>query len=433
MVSSLPSSPGVYWFLDENEVVLYVGKATSLRSRVGSYTRIKNHHPRTFNLVTTATKLKYKELSSELEASLVEAQLIKTYQPHYNVDLKDDKSPLYIIVTKDDFPRVLTARKKQLATVYKDLPKHNIYGPFSSGYSARQIIKIGRRIFKFCNLNPSLKKSGKPCFYTHIHLCSGACKGQISVEDYQQMIRSLKLFLSGRKKTLLKNLKKEMEQSSADKAYEKAAKIRDQIQAITYYYDQRRGLNFDPDLPVLEDDKSSYLSNRLAQLLHMAGLVPQAYPVNRIEAYDISNTSGQLSTASMVVFENGKPATSEYRKFRIKTVEGPNDTAMLKEAITRRLQHPEWPYPDLIVIDGGKGQLRSVLSVVGNSIPTVSIVKRPDRLLIPQELKGELSYFELKLEEGKPISNLIQSLRDEAHRFAKQYHSKLRRTHGMLK
>lgn len=422
----MPLSPGVYWFLDAKDDVLYVGKAKKLRTRLQSYTRINQVQSRTYKLVSTAVRIKYRELESELEALLVEAQLIKTYQPKYNVDLKDDKSPLYIIVTTEDYPRVLTARKKQLATTYKDIPIHQVFGPFNSGRAARQVIKIGRSIFKFCNAKAIDKKNHKACFYTHINQCMGACKGDVSRSEYKQMISSLKLFLRGKRKSLLRKLEKKMKVAASEQRFEQAAQLRDQISTLEYYYSSRKRLDFDPDIPMLQEDKAAYISNRLVQLLHTAGLVPANYELNRIEAYDISNTSGELSTASMVVFEDGAPAKSEYRQFRIKYVSGPNDTAMLQEALSRRLNHPEWRYPDLIVIDGGKGQLRAALAITKDKIPTVSIVKRPDRLLIPQRQKGKLTYLAVTLESGKGVSNLIQQLRDEAHRFAKKYHTKLR-------
>lgn len=410
-----------------------MGKAKNLRNRVRSYTNINPTQTKTHTLVQKAHAVKFQVLESELEALLTEASLIKLYQPKYNSDLKDDKSPLYIVITTDIYPRVITARKKQLATIYKDVPKNNIYGPFSSGYTARQIIKLARKVFKFCNARPRDKKAKKACFYTHINQCSGACTGQISVLEYNRMIKHLKLFLSGKKKSLLKQLKQDMHQLSQQKYYEEAAIVRDQRQALAFYYQGNKKIDFNPETPVLIEDTNQHIHKQLSQLLHTAGLVPLGYSIYRIEAYDISNTSGHLATASMVVFEDGRASKSEYRQFRIKNLQGPNDTAMLKQALARRMNHPEWTMPDLIIIDGGKGQLRASLQVINNRIPTISIAKRPDRLLIPQTSDDTLTYLELKLEPGAGITRLIQQLRDESHRFAKQYHTKLRTTHGMLK
>lgn len=428
---SWPTTPGVYWFLDETGQVIYVGKAKNLRNRLNSYTRVDSKHPRTYKLVSTAVKLKYQELESDFEAVLIEAKLIQQHQPKYNINLKDDKSPLYIIITQEDFPRVLTARKKQLATVYKHISSRNIFGPFNAGWVPRSIIKTSRKIFKFCNASDSKRKLGKGCFYTHIELCSGACQGKVYQSEYNQMIQNLRVFLRGERKGLYRKLKLKMEKYSLDLEFEKAGMVRDQLAALDSLYSTREKLDFDPILPVLEEDVYQHKVNRLVAILVQAGMFPTGFSINRIEAYDISNTSGKNATASMVVFEQGKPASDEYRHFQIKTLDSPNDPAMLREALQRRLSHPEWNYPDLIVLDGGKGQLRAVLPII-DKIPTVSIAKRPDRLIVPKHDQDKLTYREFKLEAGKPVASLIQHLRDEAHRFAKRYHTKLR-SRAMLK
>ncbi len=401
--------------------MLYVGKAKNLRNRINSYTRVTPQQPKTYKLVTSAHSINYKVLESEFVALLTEASLIKAHQPPYNILLKDDKTPLYIIITQESYPRVKTARKKQLFTIYSNLPKSNVFGPFSSAKDVRTIIKSARRVFKFCQASP--KQKGKPCFYTHLNLCSGACIQKINTQDYSQMISQLKLFLSGKKKTLAKQLTQQMKIHSQNKHFEKAANVRDQLQSIQQLYTQRRSLIQDDPLPTLAQDTNQDKLIKTSHLLHQIGVVPDKYQLKRIEAYDISNTSGQNSTASMVVFIDGQPATDEYRHFKIKYTTGPNDPAMLKEALTRRLNNPQWDYPQLIVIDGGKGQLKAALSITQNKIPTVSIAKRPDRLMSFQQNK----YLSIPLKAGHPITNLIAHLRDESHRFAKNYHKYLRR------
>jgi len=377
-----------------------------------------------------------------LHALLTEAELIQTHQPPYNILSKDDKSPLYLIITPEDFPRLLPIRKKTLLTTYQDLPRSNIFGPFQSGLSARRILKLSRRVFKFCTASPTQKAHHQACFYTHIGLCLGACTGQVSREEYQRMITHLKLFLKGQDKTLLKSLKKQMKQSSQDHQFEQAATIRDQIQAIEHLYLLKGPLAYDQKLPILSTDIGYNRLDALRRLLHQVGFVGSTYPLGRIECYDISNTSGVLSTASMVVFIHGAPDTSEYRHFRIKYTSGPNDPAMILEAVARRLNHPEWSYPNLIVIDGGKTQLKAALSVFSNAstpnplptIPTVSIAKHPDRLLIPKidPQSKNINFTYIKLVPGEPASNLIEHLRDESHRFAKAYHTKLRTQHQTI-
>lgn len=431
----MPSLPGVYWFTDEVGNILYVGKAKSLKNRIYSYTQVNRHHPRTFKLVTTAKKINFKSLDSELEAILTEAELIKLHQPPYNVLLKDDKSPLYLILTKEDFPRLLAVRKKTLSTIYTNLPDKNIFGPFSSSLTTKTIIKLARKTFKFCNASPVQKQTKKPCFYTHLNLCSGACAGWVSKQEYNQMISNMKLFLRGKKKTLGMRLKNQMHLYSQEKLFEKAASVRDQLTAIETLYTAGRGAGIDTSLPFIEKDITLGRVSALRKILHETGLIPSTYPLKRLEAYDISNTSQTNCTASMVVFIDGKPDTAEYRHFGIKYTTSGGDPAMMKEVLVRRLNHPEWDYPNLFIIDGGRTQLKAALSVIGTSIPTISIVKGPDRLLIPKlpphfngviNQKTPITFIEVHTIEGEGASSLVQQIRDEAHRFAKGYHSHLR-------
>ena len=431
----MPSSPGVYWFTDAAANILYVGKAKSLKHRLRSYTQITRHHPRTHKLVHLARAVHFKILSSELEAILTEAELIKLHQPPFNILLKDDKSPLYLILTTEAYPRLLPVRKKTLTTSYTHLPARNIFGPFSSGLTAKRIVKLARRTFRFCTASPTQKKHRRPCFYTHLGLCSGACAGWISPEDYADMIGHLRLFLRGRKKTLLKNLKTHMRSYSDQKLYEQAQAARDQIFALEELYSPELNHSLDLSLPVIEADRGTARMAVLRKILHDTGFVSASYPLTRLEAYDISNTQGTNATASMVVFTSGQPDLDEYRHFRIRYTQSGGDPAMIKEVLARRLNHPEWPYPNLFIIDGGRTQLKAALAILGTSHPTVSIVKHPDRLLIPKPpvgLKGpltrqtKLNYISVTLKPGEPASSLIQHLRNEAHRFAKNYHQHLR-------
>jgi excinuclease ABC subunit C len=241
--------------------------------------------------------------------------------------------------------------------------------------------------------------------------------------EYRQNLKLLKLFLGGRRQSLNRELKQLMQQFSKDQKFERAAEIRDQINALEQLAYIQSGQPVDLDLPVLELDDHLHQMTLVRQLLNNYGLIPANYPINRVEAYDISNISGTDATASMVVFINGKPDTSEYRHFRMKYTTGPNDPGMMTEALTRRLNHPEWDYPDLIVIDGGRTQLNAAFKVIKGQVPTISLVKHPDRLLFKTQ-SGFLSY---RLHPGSPIANLFQHLRDESHRFAKKYHHTLAR------
>lgn len=435
MVSSLPSEPGVYWFLDENDNVLYVGKAKNLKKRVSSYTYLKRLQNRIHQMVITAKNLKHKVLSSELEALLVEAELIRTYLPQFNVALKDDKSPLYIQITDEAFPRVNTVRKKELIA---QRLQGTIIGPFQSAYKAREVLQIARGIFHWCNspANTQRGSTKRPCFYYHIGLCSGACINKISPADYQFMIQKLTLFLRGKTKEVLVDLENQMQLYAQQEQFEKAAIIRDQVTVIKQVTSP--GYKLRPDLLLsvsLTSNESAEQIIHLRKLLYTYQAVPRNYKLNRIETYDVSNIQGELAAVAMVTAVDGAATPSEYRLFNIRTLNTPNDYHMMKEAITRRQNHAEWGTPSLIVIDGGKGQLRAALSVWYWRVPVISIAKDPDRIIIPildwnQEAEKKhaqlenLEYHIVKLPDGHPALKLIQKMRDEAHRFSKKQYTR---------
>ena len=432
-MSSLPSSPGVYWFLDNDDNVLYVGKAKNLKKRVSSYTRVKQLSNRIRQLVTVAQTVKHRTLESELEALLIEAELIRAYQPQFNVLLKDDKSNLYIQVTDEIFPKVLKVRKREIDT--KQL-KGTILGPFPSAYKVTEVLKIARSIFPWCNQS-SASKYTKPCFYYHIDLCPGACTEEISPEEYQENITELILFLRGKKKTVLTNLQQKMKAAVVLEKFEKAAKLRDQITLITEVTQTKYRLK--PSLTALPALQISETQNALVylqKLLSTYAGTPKVYPLNRIEGYDVSNTQGTNAAVSMVTFTDGTADTKEYRLFNIRTLSTPNDYHMMKEALVRRQNHPEWGKPQLVIVDGGKGQIRAALSTWRWSIPIIGIAKRPDRIIIPigtlahrgkrvSKLSG-ITYKVIALPANHPTLRLVQRIRDEAHRFSKKQHSNLR-------
>ena len=414
----------MYWFLDQDSNVLYVGKAKNLKNRLTSYTRLRQHSAKTLQLVTTATEVKYKELSSELEALLVEAELIRSHQPKYNILLKDDKSPLYIVITNEQFPRVLTARK--LHVPYR-VPAKYTFGPFPSAAQVRYVLKVARPIFTWCN---ELKKTGKPCFYVHLQLCSGACAGTISPEEYDLIINHLAEFLRGKTHEVIKQMSSEMRIASEQQQYEKAATLRDQIQMIVNVTKEKRWSPADLHLPQLMQKEAEEMMIQLWRMISRHITLPKQYPLNRIEAYDISNTQGTNPTASMVVAVDGVVKPSEYRLFNIRSGETPNDYGMMKEALIRRQKHQEWGTPNLVVLDGGKGQLRAGLSVWSWSVPICALAKEPDRLFFYHpETK---TYTFERLNNGDPAALLLRRLRDEAHRFAKKQHAR-RRTAAVIK
>ncbi|OGJ21725.1 MAG: hypothetical protein A2804_00180 [Candidatus Pacebacteria bacterium RIFCSPHIGHO2_01_FULL_46_10] len=399
-----------------------MGKAKNLKKRVSSYAR-PQVAGKTKLLVEEAVTLKHSILHSELEALLVEAELVRSYQPTYNILLKDDKTPLYIVITKETFPRVLTARKKSLLYTQQ---KGTIFGPFPSAYKVRQVLHIARRIFPWCN---ERIKTGKPCFYFHLGLCSGACAGKIKTEEYQQTIVHLKEFLRGKTSKLLSSMKVELKRASATQDFEKAALYRDQMRMIEEVTKNPHILGPNLDLPQLSSLESENMLAELRRVLSQYISLPKTYVLERIEGYDISNTQGLRPVASMVVFTHGRADTQEYKSFNIRLGETPNDYGMLQEALTRRQLHPEWGMPNVVLIDGGKGQLRAALSVWKWQTPVVSLAKDPDRLLIYNQETER--YTEHPLRERDPASILLQRVRDEAHRFAKSRHAR-RRTKSVL-
>lgn len=375
-------------------------------------------------MVQHAVTLKHTVLESELEALLVEAELIRTYQPEYNTLLKDDKSPLYIHITAEEFPRVLKMRKREHLRQREQLG--TVLGPYPSSLKTQEVLKIARAIFKWCNKkNPT--QDTKPCFYRHIELCSGACQGEISKEEYQTTIAELILFLRGKKKQVSTNIKQNMQAAVAVENFELAAKLRDQLILIAEVTSKQYELH--PELTTqalqskMSEDGVIYLQRILSEFLGL----PKRLPLARIEGYDVSNTQGTNPAVSMVVFSDGSSDTSEYKVFNIRSLNTPNDFAMLQEALQRRQRHPEWGMPDLVVIDGGKGQVRSVLKVWQHpTIPVIGIAKDPDRLILPDFSREKLFFHELRLDSTNPALMLIQRIRDEAHRFSQKQHKKNR-------
>ena len=422
-LKATPKAPGVYWFTDRSGQVLYVGKAKNLKARLSSYRHLTAADAKTRQMLAAAQTVKWKAADSEFEALLVEAELVKLHQPRFNVLLKDDKSPLYIVITKDVYPAVLTARKNQIRN--SKLEIRNCYGPYPSGYKAGQVLRFVRRIFPFCNQAQPPAKNKHACFYFHLGLCPGACCGKISPNDYQKNLVNLKLFLRGKKARVITRLKKRMRLLSASEKFEAAAKVRDQIELL----ENLRRLPARPELelPRLIEDTTKEKLLELRRILRRYQNLPSTYPLNRIEAYDISNISGKDATGSMVVFVKGLPQPNLYRHFKIKTLATPNDPQMLKEILSRRAKHSDWPAPDLIVIDGGKTQLKSALKVVPWSTPVIAIVKHPDRLLIPS--RDHATFHQAEIGRANQALKLIQHLRNESHRFARRLHHHLRLKH----
>lgn len=390
---TLPSSPGIYFFRDKSGKLLYIGKAINLKRRVASYFQSASGRirldSRIQEMISKISKIDFRAADSVIEALILEANLIKKYQPFYNIKLKDDKSFVNIAISKEEFPRVFTMRLNA-KRLFKNLKIKKLFGPYPSAGAARTALKILRRIFPFRGLEKT--REGER-FYREI------LKIPEEKARYGKGIKNLMFFLSGKKKRIIGDLKKEMAQSAKSKNYEEAARLRDQIFALEHIQDVAL---------IKEADWSEDLG-------------PTKAPA-RIEAYDISNIFGEYAVGSMAVFTDGKIDKDQYRRFRIRQVKGISDTAMIKEVLERRFNHNEWRFPDLIIIDGGAGQLNAAKNMLENrglKIPLISIAKGPTR-------KGE------KLFMTKNAPNLdkkiILAIRDEAHHFAISYHRKLKRS-----
>ncbi len=391
----LPETPGVYLMKNTRGSVLYVGKAGNLRHRVASYfTRLPAgrhgpHDERIQKLVSQIKYIGYEKTDTVIEALIREAELIKKLKPPFNIKEKDDKSFLYVEITKEKFPRVLLARTK------------GTYGPFTSAKSIREALRIIRRIFPYhIHTKEQVQKAKRPCFEYEVGLCPGICISALSAKDYKKNTNNIKRFFEGKKKQIARALKKEMEVASKALNFEQAGKIKRQIFALQHI----------EDVALIQDPEP--LNVKLTNLKTL-----------RIEGYDISNISGTFATGSMVVFINGKPDKNEYRKFKIKTISQSNDVGMLKEMLRRRLRKipgtSGWPLPDCMLIDGGRGQVNAVQAVQAEfdlAIPVVGIAKGPARK--NNEIIGTLP-------KGIEKATLIK-VRDEAHRFAIAYHKKLR-------
>ncbi len=543
-LANLPPSPGVYLMKDADGKILYVGKAASLRQRVRSYFQdTATPHALTKPMLRYVHDLDYILTASNVEALILENNLIKQHQPRYNIKLKDDKRYPYLKVTiNEPFPGLYITRRKE-----SDGARY--FGPFVHTRATRQTIKQLTKVFPIRTCNLDLKASGNPhrvCLDYHIQRCPGPCANLISVDDYEQIVKNVRRFLSGDITAVIQDLTTKMQAAAKELDFESAAKYRDQIetvkQAITkqnldnpsaededvigvahkgdeacvqvlmvrdgklierehyflndvhsestiealtaflqqYYQDtsfipktillpdeidmpeaiqswlsEKRGSQVTLHIPqrgrkrqlvamaaknagILLERKEQHVVLKVGNnpaLIELQELLNLPHPPQRIEGFDISNLGDRFPVASMVVVEDGKPAKSECRRFKIRTVEGQNDFAMMQEVVTRRFRRAieENCFPDLILIDGGKGQLNAACEVLGSldlsHLPIIGLAKRFEHIFLPNRSDPII------LRHDNPTLHLIQRLRDEAHRFAVTYHRKLRSrelTHSIL-
>jgi len=308
-------------------------------------------------------------------------------------------------------------------------PKGTILGPFPSAYKTKEVLKLVRKIFKWCQ-NPT---QGKACFYYHIDLCSGACIGDISQAIYSQDIKNLVLFLRGKKSSVVKQLETEMKYLAQRELFEQAQIKKDQVSLIREVTQKKLQPNL--TLPQLQLSRTAEGLTHLKKILRDHLSIPKDWPLTTIEGYDVSNIQGTNPTVSLVTFTEGRPDKSKYKVFNIKSLQTPNDYAMMQEALIRRQNHPEWGKPNLIMVDGGKGQVRAALNIWEWDTPVIGLVKNPDRIVIPiidrkitndKNKKLKIDYRLIRLDDNHPTLNILQQIRDESHRFAQKQHKKIR-------
>lgn len=367
-LKNIPKKPGVYFWLDKNGKILYVGRATSLKNRLSQYFQ-KNISARIAEMVASAYDIKYEVCDTLLEAIILEAKNIKKFWPKYNIVDRDDRSFIYVVIPKTEFAKPLIVR----ATDLKKFPasRAKVFGPYQSFYLLQGALRLIRRIFPYGNCTPH---TGKACFDYQIGLCPGGCIDAISARDYQKNINNIILLLSGEKKRLTAKLMKENP---------------DKIKALKHLQDV--------SLLTREDNLGEH-------------------KINRLEGYDISHHQGKESYGSMVVFENGEASRNEYRLFKIKEAPGGDDERALSEVLLRRFKHVEWTLPDIIMIDGGLPQisfLSKIFAANNINIPLVGISKfGGDKLVFTTKTKKEIRDL------AENIKPTLLKLREEAHRFA---------------
>lgn len=425
-IKEFPTGPGLYFMKDADDKVLYVGKAKNLRSRVSSYFQPSaNLHesrgPWIAEMVEKTASVDYLPTETEVDAILQEARLIKDIHPPYNTDLKDAKTFPYLeITTRQDFPGVYITRNPQDS-------RSRLFGPFTSVSELRAVIVVLQKIYKFrtCMLDiredDPQRRFFRPCILYNIRQCTAPCGGRISRADYRKQIRDFISFLQSKRTTVLKRLNKQMTEAAARLDFETAAECRDRIRLIESL--DKRGVedgHIQPEVFAAEPAEA---------LAKLQMLLKADQPIRIIEGFDIAHLAGTETVGSMVQFIDGRPFKDGYRRFKIKTVSGIDDYACLKEIVTRRYKRAldgEELWPDVVLIDGGIGQLHAAEEAFAEmgapQLPNLmSIAKKEELLYIHGRNK------EIRLSPTNPVRKLLQYVRDEAHRFAQHYHHLLRK------
>src|SRR5262245_59668057 len=420
-VKTFPPTPGVYLMKDGDGKVIYVGKAKNLRNRAGSYfTAQAALDRRTAELIKHIADIDFIATDTEVDALLREARLVKDVRPRFNTELKDDKTFPYLqIRIREEFPRVEFTRKPRRRGV-------KLYGPFTNTRSLRAAIQVLQRVFQFRTCSLDIRTTDerwrwfRPCLLHSIRQCTAPCNFRVTREDYRKQIRALRLVLEGKKARLIREMTDEMHQASANLQFEKAAKIRDDIEALG-----KLELRGDVDKDVQPEVFHIDPRKGMRGLQKVLGLPA---PPRSIEGIDIAHLGGTDTVASLVSFLDGLPFKPGYRRFKIKSVEGVDDFASMREVVSRRYSarnRDEWGTPDLVLIDGGKGQLSAAVDAfrsLGIEPPTlISLAKQEEEIFRPDQSEP------IRLSRSSSALRLLQFVRDEAHRFAQHYHHLLRK------
>ncbi|HCM51735.1 TPA: excinuclease ABC subunit C [Candidatus Saccharibacteria bacterium] len=417
-LTKLPTNPGVYFYKSKDREVIYIGKAANLRNRVRQYfhpsTSLRIADAKTASLIKEIADLDWTEVESEVDALFLEAELVRRYLPRYNIMLRDDKSLLYVrIDIKSDYPTVKLVRRP-----LDDGAEY--FGPYLSSFSLKKALRYLRQAFPYAISRPYSQK--RASLYYHLGLDPGLEEGRTTLTDYRANLRKLMQYLRGNRQSLMRQIEKEMKRAAKAKQFEQAAKLRNQLQHLQALSQQ-----------IIFSDREIQDASKDQALVELAGLVGLKEPPRRIEGFDVSHIQGSDTTASMVVFADGLPYKSAYRKFKIRGL-GNDDFAHLHEAVKRRFRSEnikKWGQPNLVLIDGGKGQLAAGLKALADAkqtIPGIGLAKRFEEIIIPkQEARSqEPGFAVIQLPQNSHLVKLLQRIRDESHRFAVSYHTILR-------
>jgi len=435
-LDQLPTTPGVYFHKDKAGEIIYIGKAANLRSRVRQYFQASRAiDTKTDVLVSEIADIEWRELDTEADALFLEAELVRRYQPRFNILLRDDKSLIYVRIDyKSDFPTVSTVRRP-----LDDGAEY--FGPYINGFAVKKALRFLRRAFPYATTRSVTQK--RVNLHFHLGLDPGLEEGRTSLPDYRSNLRKLMQYLRGERVALVREIERDMKKAAAGKNFEQAASLRNQLYSLKELSRQ-----------ILFSDKEMADINLDHALVGLGKLLGLASPPRRIEGYDISHQQGSDTVASMVVFSNGVPDKTAYRKFKMR-LPGNDDFAHMSEVIRRRLREEnrrKWGRGDLMLIDGGKGQLSAAIAARDEcqlqKIPMIGLAKKREEIIISnsssisgldvQSLANEAAtqgayvtqgpdFTSITLPERSPVVMLLQRIRDESHRFAVSYHSSLKR------